>query len=296
MPGMDSVVRSSSGRIIEISEAGEPRGLPVFTLHGTPASRVVFEPHAEGARKEGIRLISFSRPGYGASTRIPGRNIADGVSDITSVADALGIEKFAVWGHSGGSAYALACASVIPRRIVAASCLSGLAPYGAEGLDWFAGMGKGNDEEFKRMMNEREAWEASTRELAKMISARPAAREEVVQFLSSLLSEVDAAILDDGLAAFISASGIEGLKGGAEGWIDDSLAEVLPWGFDLASIHVPTQVWHGSEDKFCPFAHGQWLASRVPHTEAHLEEGEGHLTIFVNGVQEAQRWLASKFG
>ena len=295
MSSKDSSFRLQSGAALDVTEGGDPRGRPIFVLHGSPGSRVLYGPHIDHARKKGLRLISFSRPGYGGSSRQEGRDVADGVAPVAAIADELRIEKFGVWGHSGGGKYALACAALLPRRVVAASCLSALAPMGAQGLDWFAGMGKSNEDDFKLMMTDRKAWEKGAEEQAKMLVAGEPTKENVIMSLSSLLSEVDRSMVTDEFAAFLGASVKSGLSQGAGGWIDDALSDGMNWGFDMASIKVPTQVWHGRHDMFCPFAHGEWLARHVPDTEAHLEPEEGHLSMFVRRVPEAQEWLLSKF-
>ena len=92
------------------------------------------------AAERNIRWISYDRPGYMASTPRPGRDIASAAADAASVADALGVGEFAVIGHSGGGPHALACAALLPGRVLAVAKGSGLAPFGADGLDWFDGM------------------------------------------------------------------------------------------------------------------------------------------------------------
>jgi pimeloyl-ACP methyl ester carboxylesterase len=123
-----------------VADGAEGR-LAVFWHHGTPNVGGPPEPLFPAAARSGIRWVSYDRPGYGGSTPHPGRDMASTAADVASVADALGIERFAVMGHSGGAAHALACAALLPQRVLAAVCASGLAPYHAEGLDWFAGMG-----------------------------------------------------------------------------------------------------------------------------------------------------------
>lgn len=291
----DSKVRLQDGKVIDVAEGGDPRGHPVFVFHGSPGSRVLYRHHVEDAQRKGVRLIGFSRPGYGGSTRELGRTVADGVDQLSSLADSLGIERFGVWGHSGGGKYALASAALIPRRLVGASCLSALAPVGSEGLDWFAGMGKSNEDDFKLMTSDRKAWEKASEEQAKMMVAGAPTRENVIMALGTLLSDVDRSMLTDDMVEFLTASTREGLKNGAGGWIDDALAEASPWGFELASVRSPTQVWHGRHDGFCPYAHGEWLARHVPNAEVHLEQGAGHLSMYERKIPEVHDWLVERF-
>lgn len=286
-------VKLESGRIIEISEGGDPDGLPVFAMHGTPGSRLLFGPHVQDAKRRGIRLIGYSRPGYGGSTRVKGRRIADGSSDVAGLADLLGIRKFAVWGFSGGGDYALACAALLPQRVVAASSLSTLGPYGAEGFDFYSGMGEYNVEDYKLMLRNQPEWENKSRRDAEVMAKQTKA--DRAKMLGSLLSEVDRAVNTDEVDGFFQSQFEDGLRNGIDGGMDDQVATVMPWGFDPSSIRVPLQIWHGKEDRFVPFSHGQWLASWIPQAEAHLEENEGHISMFVNRIPEVQGWLASKF-
>jgi pimeloyl-ACP methyl ester carboxylesterase len=117
----------------------------------------------------------------------------------------------------------------------------------------------------------------------------------MTEMLSSLLSEVDRRELSGGLARYFVQQARDGLKQKMEGLRDDGISVVSPWGFELGSIRVPVQIWHGGEDRFVPFGHGKWLARRVPHAEAHLEPNEGHASLFVRRVPLVHRWLASKF-
>lgn len=212
---------------------------------------------------------------------------------MAAIADNLGLDRFAVWGLSGGGAPALACAATLPCRVVAASSLGGVAPYDTEGIDWLAGQGEFNVEDFKLMLSNQAEWEVKSRQDANMMMK--ATRAELEQMLTTLLSEVDRSVLSDELVGYLQKQSQEAFKTGIRGACDDSLATSRPWGFDLASIQVPVQIWHGRHDKFVPFSHGEWLASRVPHAEAHLEKDEGHLSLFVRRIPEVHEWLAAKF-
>jgi pimeloyl-ACP methyl ester carboxylesterase len=289
----ESTVTLSSGRVLEIAEAGDPKGLPTFTLHGTPGSRQIYPQHAVDAESRHIRLIGYNRPGYGGSTPLPGRRIIDTASDVAAIADSLGLDRFAVWGHSGGGAPALACAAALPYRVVAASSLAGVAPYPAEGIDWLAGQGEFNVEDFKLMLSDEAQWEAKNRQEADMlVKATPA---ELQQMWATLLSEVDRVALSGEFAELLLEHSKEAFKTGIRGICDDSLATSMPWGFDPASIRVPVQIWHGRHDRFVPFAHGEWLASRIPRAETHLEKDEGHMSLFVRRIPEVHEWLAARF-
>ena len=128
------------GRTLSVAEAGDPEGHGVFALHGTPGSRLFWHEAVEDAEKRGIRMVAYDRPGYGGSDPAPGRTVADAADDIGAIADALHIDRYAVYGGSGGGPHALANA-VRPDRVVAVAALASVAPWRADGLDWLDGMG-----------------------------------------------------------------------------------------------------------------------------------------------------------
>ena len=136
------------GRVIEILTAGPADGLPLVLHEGTPVGLALFEPTVAAAAVRGLRVILAARPGYEGSTPRPGRRVADVAGDVADVLNALGADTFLTMGWSGGGPHALACAGVLPGRCLAAASIAGVAPYGATGLDWLAGMGPGNVKEF----------------------------------------------------------------------------------------------------------------------------------------------------
>ena len=218
------------GRTLEVHELGDPDGLAVIAHHGTPASGLPDERWAT----PGVRLLAYDRAGYGGSTRSPGRTVAAVATDIEAVADKLGLERFATWGISGGGPHALACAALCGDRLTATASLAGVAPWGADGLDWLAGMGEANVEEFDLVLAGEEALRpALERDRIQMIGSSPAAMREVFE---TLLGEADRAVLEGPLIEYMHENTIHGLETNADGWIDDNLAFVRPWGFDFAAI------------------------------------------------------------
>ncbi|MCI4369026.1 MAG: alpha/beta hydrolase [Thermoplasmata archaeon] len=293
MPPREREVRHADGRTLRVVEDGDLHGRPVFVLHGSPCSRLLYQKHVDDATRRGVRLIGHDRPGYGGSSPQPGRTIGDEAADVRAIADELGIERFGVWGFSGGGAPSLACAALLPERVAGAACLAGVAPYPAEGLDWFAGMGEANVEDFRRMMDDPKGWESGLRAAAQQLSH--ATLEEILTSFASLLSEVDRAALTGGVAEILRAQIAEGVRPGIDGWRDDSLAGTRPWGFELSQIRVPLQIWHGRHDRFVPFTHGQWLASRLPKAEHHLLPNDGHVTLFEDRIPAVHEWLVHQF-
>ena len=290
---MERLITTPDGRHLRVEEAGDPSGRPVLTLHGTPGDGRLYRPHVTDAEKRGIRLIGYDRPGYGRSGPRPGRSIADCAADVRAVAAGLGIDRLAVWGVSGGAPHALACAALLPDLVVAVASLAALAPYGSSGLDYFTGMGEENANDIKLTLEDEPAARAklaSDREHMLALNA-----EAMGRAFPSLISEVDAAAFTPELAEYLFASTRDGLAPGGEGWWDDSSALLKPWGFELQTIRVPVQLWHGRHDRFVPFQHGEWLAGRIPGVDAHLSDEDGHVTLLQRRIGQVHSWLLGRF-
>jgi pimeloyl-ACP methyl ester carboxylesterase len=288
-------VTAADGRTLAVREAGDPDGVPVFTLHGTPGSNLIYPPYARDAEERGIRLIAYDRPGYGASTRHEGRTIADSARDLETIADALGLERVCVWGISGGGAPALAAAALLPDRVAAAAALAAVAPYGADGLDYFEGMGELNVVGARLLLaGDHDAYLAMLEEgRVMMLNGSP---EDALEFMSSLISDVDREALTLENVEFTMKMTRAGVETGVGGWFDDEIATtVAPWGFDLSSIRVPVLYWHGEQDRFVPFGHGVWLADRIPGVEARLTPDDGHITLSEYRITDVHAWLAERF-
>jgi pimeloyl-ACP methyl ester carboxylesterase len=279
------IVELADGRSLEVHELGDPDGFPIVFHHGTPGSGTIY------ARWDtpSVRLIAYDRAGYGGSTRKAGRVVAEVVADITALADALGLERFATWGLSGGGPHSLACAALCDERLVAAATLAGVGPWNAEGLDWLAGMGEGNLREFDLVLAGEDALRpAIERDRNGLLAATAAQlRDEMAPHLSP--TDSDALTAD--LAEYFHSSMTHALADSADGWIDDNLAFVKPWGFELSTIARPVLVVQGGDDLMVPRQHGEWLAANVPGCEARIEEAHGHLTLAEHLVPEVHAWL-----
>lgn len=286
-------VQTPDGRELCVEMAGDPAGRPVLIHDGTPNSRHLYGQWVEDAERRGIRLISYDRPGYGGSTPRPGHSVADSADDVRAIAKALNADRLAVWGVSGGGPYALASAAVLPDLVVAAGVLASIAPWGAAGLDYFGGMGEDNVEDIKLYFSDREAARKRAAEEREEVLAVTA--EDVMSGWESLVSEADAAVLNGEFAEWLVRSFQDGLAPGEQGWWDDNVAHMSPWGFELDSIGVPVKIWHGHQDRFIPVQHGRWLAEHVSGAEAEISETDGHLTLLVNRIAEVHEWLLSHF-
>lgn len=199
-------IRTPDGRQLHVYEAGDPRGDLILVHHGTPGSGLLWDRWAEDAGRSGIRLVGYDRPGYGLSDRHAGRAVADAATDAAAIADACGVARFRTWGGSGGGPHALACAALLHDRIIAAATLASVAPYDAEALDWFAGMGQDNLDEFGAAL----AGEAALRAFLAAVSPQivAAGPDGLVEAMQSLLPAVDAAVLDGELARSCTSRGL----------------------------------------------------------------------------------------
>ena len=275
---MDAVeqVQLPDGRHLDVRVSGPADGLPLVFHHGTPGAVTPIRALERAAHAKGLRLVTTSRPGYGNSTRQPGRSVADVVADTDAVLTALGADRCVTMGWSGGGPHTLACGARLGAA-AAVLVVAGVAPYEADGLDWMAGMGEDNIVEFSAALQGEDELRPLLRQQGKLL--RNIRADDIVASMESLLPDVDRASLTGEFGDDMAASFREAVRVDVDGWLDDDLAFAKPWGFSLAEISVPTMIWQGSADLMVPFAHGQWLTSRLPAASAHLEEGEGHLSI-----------------
>jgi pimeloyl-ACP methyl ester carboxylesterase len=266
----------SDGRTLHVYDTSEDDAddrLAVFWHHGSPNIGAPPEPLLPAAERLGIRWVSYDRPGYGGSPPSPDRDVASAAGYTSAVADALGIDRFAVMGHSGGGSHALACAALLPERVLGVVSVSGMAPFGAEGLDWFEGFGPGGAAQLRAAAAGRAALEKHLAETDDEADFTPEDEAALAGEWSWLIDVVRPAI-----------------AGGMGGFIDDDLAGVGAWGFDPAGIVAPGLFLHGGRDRMVPSSHGEWLARRCPSAELWLRPDDGHISILNQGAA-ALAWL-----
>ena len=273
-----STITLGDGRAVEVLTEGPPDGLALVIHHGTPGGGLVTHPpKSEAELARGLRTVHFARPGYGESTPQPGRRVADVARDVAEILDALGAGTFITWGASGGGPHALACAALLPGRCLAAATIAGVAPSDAEGLDWVAGMGPENIEEFG-------AAQRGPADLTALLDKEAAGLgtvtgADIIEGLGGLIGDADKAVLIGEYADYQAAALQGALRAGVAGWRDDDIAFVTNWGFSLDGLPAPVAIWQGDDDRMVPFGHGQWLAARIPGAQPHLLPGEGHLSL-----------------
>jgi pimeloyl-ACP methyl ester carboxylesterase len=233
-------------------------------------------PLFDAAARLGLRWFGYDRPGYGGSSPRPDRTVGSAAEEMAAAADALGIDRFAVFGHSGGGPHALAGAALLADRVVAAVSVSGPAPYDADGLDWYAAMAEAGVRSNRAAAQGREVREALVEDGEADFGFTPGDEEALGGRWSWFLDVVRPAL-------------------GASGAIDDDLAAISPWGFDPAAISPPVLLVHGDADRVVPVAHGRWLAAHVPSAELWERPGDGHLTVLDAGA-DALAWLSRAAG
>jgi pimeloyl-ACP methyl ester carboxylesterase len=274
----------ADGRSLDlwVDDAPESRDRVPLVFHGgTPSSGLGFSDFTKAARRRGLRLVGWSRPGYGSSTRLPGRRVSHVAGDTAAVLDHLGAKRAYVVGHSGGGPHALACAALLPDRVLGTALIAGVAPWEADGLDFLAGMGAENHAEFGAALRGEDdlgAYLAAFRAEILMMTG-----PQVAALVRDLVDDVDRAALTGEYAQFVADSMAEGQRESSAGWLDDDLSFTVPWGFELAAIRGRVHVWQGAHDRMVPFAHGQWLVAHLGNACAHLHPEHGHMSLAVAG-------------
>jgi pimeloyl-ACP methyl ester carboxylesterase len=274
-------VITTGGRRLAVEEWGVPDGTPVLYAHGTPMSRLARYPDDRLFTDLGVRLITYDRPGFGGSAPHLGRRVVDAADDIAAIADACGLDRFPLFGVSGGGPHALAFAARHPDRVTRVATLASPAPADAAGLDWTAGMMTGNQESAAAARRGRD-------ELASYLATAGPTN------LATLLPAAEQAVLArPDVSRMLAAAYAEAIRPGLDGWVDDELALFrLPWGFDPATVAAPARLWHGDLDTVIPVAHAVWLAGRMPTATLVRGAESAHAGHF-DATPETLRWLLS---
>lgn len=276
-------------RTVGYYEYGDPQGRAVLTLHGVPACGAGFAWADEPARARGLRILAPDRPGVGLSSRADGGfTIASEAGRMDRFREALGLDRVAVWGYSGGGPYAAACGALLGDRVTAVAITSGMGQIG----EWATAA------DFAK--TDRQMLDLSTRHpgVARIIMgttgrlARISPKSAMKSFEGEL-GEADRAVVPRlGEPAEVMALFTQAFLRGARGVVDDYRAINGPWGVDLASITAPVTIWQGDADTMVPLRHAEELATRIPGAELHVWEGEGHLGTITH-VEEILDWLAA---
>lgn len=245
------------------------------------------------ARALGLRVIGYDRPGYGSRPSRPGRRIADTAGDLRRLAGELGLTRIALWGPSGGVGHALAGAGLLPDLVAVACVFAGFAPYGEPGFDFVAGMSPELAEEVAIFFSDPAGAHEKFWADAAAMQATLAAPDGWMERWGDRAGVDEAHDLET--ATYLAEASAEALREGYEGWWEDWVAVLHPWGVDLGEIRVPVRLWHGTED-FVPVAHGRWLTAKIPTAAGSFPEGLDHSDVFAFARDEALQWLAAVTG
>jgi pimeloyl-ACP methyl ester carboxylesterase len=269
-------IKLQDGRNLGYAEYGAPEGVPIFYFHGFNSSRLDYLV-ADGndvAMETNTRIIAADRPGIGLSTFKRRRQILDWPADVTELADALRIDRFAVLGISGGGPYAAACACKIPERLTQIGIVCGMGPADApgmkEGISWTL---PGQPSIVRRFI---------------LMLTSMGLRKDPDQFLSrskEMMADVDGQLLDQPEMASVFVAALqEAFRSGIGGVNQEAALYARPWGFRLQDITAEVHLWHGRQDKNVPISVGCFVADAIPKCNDRFYEQEGHLTLARNRI------------
>ncbi len=289
----DSTLQLRDGRRLGYLEVGKADGSPIFHFHGHGSSRLEIVMIAESAAALGVRLIGLDRPGIGYSDARPGFRMLDWPDDVEEVANQLGIERFAVEGVSGGGPYALACAYKIPQRLTACGLISSMPPISFvrdTSTGWLRAFWW-SSERFPGLFR------SYTRFATCIVGLDAATIEKYFTQHGARLGVADQKLLSSpeirmALVQAWAESYRQGVQG-LEANLDEAVAEVLPWGFDVKQIAFEKIfLWHGEQDCTVPVASVRLLAQTLPHGTAVFFPCEGHISTVVHHALEFLRVLS----
>jgi pimeloyl-ACP methyl ester carboxylesterase len=288
MPETGKQVRLPDGRRLGYAEFGDPLGRPVLYFHGFPASRLEARLAHEAALRTGVRLVAADRPGSGLSDFLPERTLSDWPVDVTSLAESLGLGRFAILGVSGGGPYAAACACLMPQRLTAVGIVGGLGPLAKAK----AGREMQPAARFSFFLARRAPkmtgilYRGMVVPFFRFLPAIPLA------LLSAGAPPRDREVLQrPGVKRVLLASLAEAFRQGGRGAVQELLLYSRPWGFDPAAIRARVEFWHGERDATVPVSMGRNLAAIIPGCKATFLPEEGHFSLPVDHAEEILRAL-----
>ncbi|CAB4741822.1 MAG: alpha/beta fold hydrolase [Actinobacteria bacterium] len=241
--------------------------------HGTPGECTGWQKWFSELTE--IKAVAASRPGYGLSDRLIGRTVASDIDDQSELLENLGINKFVSIGWSGGGPHAINMTR--HPNCLGAITLAGVGEWGNKDLDFLAGMGPENHEEFGAALKgseEIEKWMLKNYESFKNVQG-----SDLIESFGGLIGDADKRALTPDVAEDDATSFRRALSKGYYGWMDDDLAFVQSFGFNLTQITKPVLVWQGDDDFMVPKAHSEWLAKHIPTANLNFVPGHGHISL-----------------
>jgi pimeloyl-ACP methyl ester carboxylesterase len=258
------------GRTVAWRWWGEAGGTPVLRLQGTPGSRLFRHPDPAIQRGLGVRFLMADRPGYGGSTRLPGRGIAVIADDLAALLDHHHLDRVPVMGGSGGGPHALAIAARHPERVTAVSVIVGASRLEPDEVGRLVGVNAAG------YAAAEVGWEPVHR-LGVELRERLLGDEGIAGVLSDAPPHDRALMQDPAWLRMVRAGNAEALRQGADGWTDEVMALHRDWDFELESVQATVTWWHGDDDMNAPLSAAQRTAARLRRVDLRVWHGQGHL-------------------
>jgi pimeloyl-ACP methyl ester carboxylesterase len=279
MQTTDRSIALADGRRLGFTEYGEPEGKPLFYCHGFPASRLEAALLDPAARKARVRVVAADRPGCGLSDFLPNRRIRDWPEDMVELADALGIDRFAIVGVSGGAPYALACARQILQRLTAIGVVCGLGPvhesWALRDMLW--------SRRLIFSLARRTPWLlrlSYAAVLEHLLRRRPAV---ILSMIARTPVLPDRRVLErPEVRQALLASIQESVRQGSRGILHELSLYTQDWDFRPEEIALTVDLWHGEADPIVPVAHARTLMKQLPQVRPVILPGEGHFSLPIN--------------
>lgn len=268
-----AILKLKDNRTFDYISNGVDSQIGILFHHGTPGECTGW--HKWFSELTDIKAVAASRPGYGLSDRRKGRTVATDIDDQSELLEFLGVKKFVSIGWSGGGPHAMNMTR--NANCVGAITLAGVGEWGNADLDFLAGMGPENHEEFGAALSgeqEIERWMQNNFETFSNVKG-----SDLIESFGGLIGDADKRALTPDVAEADASSFRRALSMGYHGWMDDDLAFVQPFGFELSQITKPVLVWQGDDDFMVPRAHSEWLAKHIPTAKLNFVEGHGHISL-----------------
>ncbi len=285
---IDQTIQLDDGRTLGFARYGILAGKPVFYFTGGNSSRLEGMWFEEAARQQGIDLIVPDRPGFGLSDFQPGREFLDWPEDVAQLADSLGIDKFAVFGLSGGSPHVAATSYKLPERVTRAAIVSGVAP--PEMPDRFKGMWP----PIRLIFYTARYLPGLNRMMLKGMGGFYADKEQMLKRMKQALPAPDVALIEarPEVIDIFSTAAKEAHRNGLDGDAWEWRLYVHPWGFDLGEIQTEIGLWYGEFDQNAPVGMGYYLAEQFPNCHLTVVQDGGHFSTINNHIGAIFDYLA----
>jgi pimeloyl-ACP methyl ester carboxylesterase len=285
----DRSTQVSDGRTVAWTEYGPSDGTPLLRVPGTPGSRWSIRADRAPWAERGLRVLTTERPGYGASTRLPGRRFTEHSDDLAELLDLSGIDRTFVYGGSGAAPHILSFAARHPDRVRATTILAGAAPLTAEQVGQMI------------ELNQRSNKLCRERDIEGLTELLGGYRESVLAdplagFRSSMeeAPPEDQAVMNDPAWQVSFARAIqEALGPGLGGWLDESLAITNDWDdIVLSDVAASVTWWHSAGDRNAPLEAAEALVARLPDAQLNVWPDGGHFAAYHREGQILDELLA----